>query len=210
MSEYFDESTSGEIEVTSPSGSRFTVLTPDEADYYTDKALRYQGQNKFTNISDLQDLDRVIAMETMCWRWGIWLSQECDYNGQAIDDESLKRALTDYSRELRLLKKTLGVDKTSRDKDKGESVAAYLENLRIRAKEFGIMREEQLTKAITLMKELEALMTLHDNCTEVERREEGIEVEDILKWLREIAFPEFNAIDEHFRDKNQRFWIRDM
>lgn len=210
MSDYEEIGADDGFTVTAPSGGIFTVLTQDEVDYFTDRASRYQKDNHFVNVSDLQDVDRMLIMELMCWRYGLWLSQERDYWGQGVDIDALKKSLFEYSKELRLLKKSLGIDKAQREKDKGESVADYLETLRVRAKEFGVMREQQLTKALTLFKELQALLTFHDNCDEIERREQNIEVEDILEWLRTVAFPEFDQIDHHFRHKQQRYWVREL
>lgn len=196
--------------VNTPSGGEFFVLTPEEVTYFSDRAARYLNQNHFQNVTDLQDLDRVLMMELMCWRYALWLSQEHDYWGQGVVLEDLKKNLFEYSRELRLLKKSLGIDKAQREKDKGESVADYLENLRVRAKEFGVMREEQLTKALTLFQELVALLTLHDNCDEIERREQNIETDDLIDWIRTVAVPEFEAVDAYFRSNSQRYWIRDI
>ena len=198
------------IPVATPSGGTFYVLTQDEADYFTDRATRYQDEHHLTLVSDLQDVDRLLIMETMAWRWGMWLLREQDYWGAPVDVDTLQKSLHDYSKELRMLKKQMGFDRLTRDKDKGESIPAYLDNLRARAKEFGIMREKQLTKAITLFQELQAYITLHDNCNEAERKQQDCELEDIITWLREVAFPEFNAIDEHFRENQQRFWVKTL
>ena len=195
------------IDVVSPSGAQFAVMTDGEKRYFEKVASDYTNDNRFTNISDLQDLDRILVWETMCWRWGLWLSQEKDYWGNSLDLEQIRRSLNDYSKELRLLKKALGIDKTSRDKDKGEQVATYIMNLGQRAKEFGVMRNQQAVKAITLFQELKALVTFHDNCTEEERRENHIQEKDILEWIRTVT-PEFDEIDEQFRKTSQTYWIR--
>lgn len=202
--------TSEPIEVVSPSGSKFTVLTEQEQDYFEDVAKRYISDNKFTNVTDLQDLDRILMMELACYRWNLWLTLEQDYFGGSINPQDTQKAIKDYSTEIRLLKKSLGIDKGSRDKDKGESVAAYLEDLRVRAKEFGIMRNEQSVKLTTLGHELIALLTWHDNCTEEERRENDIEVHDFMDWLRTIFVPEFQEIDAKFRETSQKYWIREQ
>ena len=194
--------------VIAPSGSEFQVMTPDEVSYFEDRVRRYMSDNHFVNIADLQDVDRMLIMELMCWRWGYWLSQERDYFGQSVDLDALQKSLSDYSKELRLIKKGLGIDKSSRDREKSESVADFIESLRLRAKEFGVMRESQLTKALTLFNELKALLTLHDNCTEEERQENNIEIHDLLDWIRNVAIPEYDEIDEHFRTNSQKFWIR--
>lgn len=199
-----------EFEVTAPSGSKYYLVTQEEADYYFDKVHRYTTDNKFFNVSDLQDLDRIILMETLSWRWSSWLSKEKDYWGDPIDAKSIRDSLKDYSNELRQLKKMMGIDKAARDRERGESAVDYLENLRIRAKEFGVSREKQLTVALTLFKELEALVTLYLNCNEKERIEQNIEITDLLDWIVKICIPEFEEIDTYFRENQQRFWLRSI
>ena len=206
MSIFDDDYEDQSVEVVTPSGGKFKLMHEDEADYFNERAQLYLEQNKFTNISDLQDLDRILIIETMLWRWELWVSQEADYLGQPVDLNDMKKYIHDFMKELRMAKKAIGIDKVSRDKDKGESTAQYLDELRHRAKEFGVKREEELTKALTLFMELRALVTLHNNCTDEERKENGVELPDILRWLNEVAFPEYDKIDEYFRQNNQKYW----
>lgn len=198
----------GDFLVEAPSGAPFTVLTQDEKEYFENVAAQYVNQFKFQNISDLQDLDRILVAELLCQRWGLWLSKEVDYWGDPIDTDVITKKLNEYNKELRQQKKQMGMDKPARDKEKGESVADYIETLRQRAREFGEMRNEQAAKAITLFQELAALIQYHDNCTPEERREEDIEVEDVLEWIRNTAIPEFNEIDKNFRQTTQKYWDR--
>lgn len=200
------------LPVLLPSGATFKVLTSDEVTYVEDRARRYLEDNHFVNVSDFQDVDRMIILEVLCFRWGLWISNQRDYFGDPVDDTgSLRRSLHDYSAELRQLKKMLGIDKGARDKQKGEdSIATYIENLRARAKEFGIMREAQFSKGMELFMELQALVTLHDNTDSKERAEMHCDTEDILDWIRTVAMPEFQAIDAHFRQTSQRMWIREL
>jgi hypothetical protein len=200
--EYFD--------VLTPAGSTFTVLGERERDLYEQLAVKYQDSLKFSNITDLQDLDRVIAMELLSWRWQMWVSQDQDYMGNSVDVEALKKSITETSRELRLLKKSMGMDKASRNREASDSISDYVETLKVRAKEFGLMREEQLTKTLTLFHELAALMTLYHNCTPDERREQNCEQDDIFEWLTQIAVPEFEKVDEYFRQNTQKYWRKDQ
>lgn len=206
-----DKSSEGEvaeIKVTSPSGNTVTVLTQDEADVYNTMSRRYQEDNSFTNISDLAELDRILIFELMAYRWSTWILQEQDYDGKKIDPTDLQRFIEAYSKEIRNLKKDLGMDKSSRDKDKESSLADYIQNLLRRAKEFGYVRNEQAVRAITILKELEGLVTLHDKSTEDERREFNVKTEDILQWIRN-ATVEFDEIDAELRE-NQKYWIRSI
>lgn len=205
----FEEVDEGTVEVEAPSGASFYVLTNEEKEYFEDKAARYIDDNRFVNMSDLQDLDRILMMETMVQRWGRWLSLESDYWSNDVDPEKLNKAIKEFSMEIRQLKKAIGIDRVSRDKDKGESVAAYLENLRQRGKEFGIMRNESAVRAITLFHDMAALITFSDNCTPEERKENHVEEKDIVQWCRDII-PEFKEIDEQFMESSQRYWIEEM
>jgi len=197
------------FEVTAPSGSGFVVANKSEQKQFEDLVGRYTTDNHFTNVSDLQDLDRVIMLEVLLFRYTIWLSAEVNYDNEPIDSNDLKNRVKEFSSETRQLKKALSLDKESRDKDKGAHVADYIANLTARAKEFGVTRNLQALEAITLWKELSALITLHENCDEIERREQKANVEDIFEWITDDAIPRFNQIDLEFRER-QRYWIREQ
>lgn len=200
----------GMVGVRLPSGAVFPVHQ-EEVEYLVDRARRYLEENHFSNISDFQDVDRMLFTEVMCFRWGVWISRQKDYWGDAVDVDQLQASLKAHSMELRQLKKGLGIDKVQRDKAKGEdSVPAYINNLLSRAKEFGVHREMQTAKALELFNQLKALVTLHLNADEVERAELHMQVEDILDWLVNIAFPEYDALDLHFRTNQQRYWVRSL
>lgn len=194
------------IVVTSPSRHTLEVLTNEEALFYEQMANDYQRDNSFTNVSDLAELDRILAMELMVHRWNQWIILQCDYNHRPVDPANLQKYIESYSKEIRGIKRDLGMDKSSRDKDKETSMAEYIQNLRLRAKEFGVVRNEQAIKAITLLKELQGIITLHDNSTDAERKEFKCHSEDILDWARG-KFDEFDEIDNALRE-NQRLWIR--
>lgn len=199
-----------EVPVTLPSGGTFYVFGR-EVRYFNDRVRRYLEDNHFTNVSDLQTLDTVITFELLVWRWGIWLSQQRDYLGDPVDEKELAKQLKETSAELRQLKSGLGIDKVTRDKVKGEdSVSKYIENLKLRAREFGINREKQLNVALEMFQELKARVALYDNTTEDEQREMHCTLDELLRWIREEAIPTFDAVDEHFRTHAQRFWIRDQ
>lgn len=199
------------IPVKLPSGAEFKVLTSVEVDYLKDLVKRYLTDNVFKNVSDLQDIDRMLMLEVLVWRYQCWLGRGKDYFDEAIDDRGIRLAVEKFSKEIRDLKKSLGLDKVSRDKAKGEdSVVEYITQLGIRAKEFGVHRETQSAKAIELWMQLRGLVQRHTNCTIDEQREQACTMEDIFEWLHEIAFPEFDKIDQHFKSNNQKYWIRKL
>lgn len=204
-----DDEESMSYEVKAPSGTSFTVISNAEADNFRLLVERYTSDNHFTNVSDLQDLDRVLYLETFIYRYSLWVSVGHDYFGDPVSEPDLNKQIKEMSTEVRQLKKSLSLDKESRDKDKGQNTADYIAKLAQRAHEFGVMRNEQAAKAIELFHELKSLVELHENCTEDERREQGIKMEQLYEWIRDAAIPEFERIDAEFR-KKQTYWIRDV
>lgn len=196
-------------EVTAPSGVSFVVITASEEEQFNNMVRRYTSDNHFTNVSDLQDLDRIIFLELLCYRYSLWVSVGHDYFSDPISEPDLNKQIKDMSTEVRQLKKSLSLDKDSRDKDKGQDIASYIQNLGIRAKEFGVSRNEQAVQAITLFHELKSLVEFHENCTEDERRENGIKMEDLYEWIRDIAIPAFVEVDDKFKEQ-QKYWVREL
>lgn len=192
-----------------PSGANFVVLTQDEKTYLEDRVQRYLADNHFSNVSDFQDIDKLVTFELFLHRWSLWLSYGQDYFGAEIDERTLAAQCNSYAVEIRLLKKSLGVDKPARDKMRGDdSVPNYLSSLRERAREFGVMRNAQFDKVMELFQQLQALIGFYDRADDTERKENGVTKDEIFDWMREVAIPEFVKIDEDFRKNNQRYWIR--
>lgn len=197
------------LSVRLPSGAGFVVLTQDEKRYLEERERRYLADNHFSNVSDYQDIDKLITFEMFLHRWSLWLSRGIDYYGAEVDDRTLAQQCNTYATEIRLLKKSLGVDKPSRDKQRGDdSVPSYLASLRERAREFGVMRNTQFDKVMELFMQLKALIGFYDRADSIERKENSLNQEDIFEWIREVAVPEFETIDKDFRESSQRFWVR--
>lgn len=198
------------LPVKSPSGATYLVLSEEEVDFYENNKTEYLEHNSFTNMSDLQELDRILIFELQCWRWSNWLSLEHDWWNEPIDKVQLRKGISEYNNEIQKIKKSLGIDKSSRDKDKGSSLADYIEWLGRRAREFGYHRETQFEKIMILFNELMALVTFHNNCDESERKEFHCTEGDIIKWIKDVAIPEYEEIDRYFKEHHQRMWIKDV
>lgn len=204
----FDVTVDDGIPVALPSGATFYVLTQDEADYLIERVTRYLSDNHFVNVSDFQDVDKMVTFELLVHRWSLWLSRGKDYYNDSINEKALADTVNSYSGELRQLKKNLGIDKPARDRQRGDdSIPAYLDALWQRAKEFGYMRNEQFNHVLESFQRISAYLLYHDNCTEQERIEQGITMDDVIVMVRE-TITEFEAIDAKFRKEKQQFWIR--
>jgi hypothetical protein len=168
-------------------------------------------QFRFENVSDLQDLDRVLVGEILSFRWGSWLTKEADYDGRSIEEieDKLKKQKLDVDKETRLLKEKMGLNRAHRQDSEQQSIADYLQNLLQRASEFGVHRDHQIAKSVDLLHELFTQVGLYMRSDEEERAHMKVEPEDILKWIIEVAKPEFEAIDDAFR-QNQKLWIKEV
>lgn len=206
MTDYDDE-----IIVTLPSGAPFPVLNEDEEQFLNDKMGMYTSTFKFENVSDLGELDRVITFELLVYRYGVWLGRRADYDGKPVDERDLRKDLKDASLELRQVKKALGIDKVTRDKERGEgSLHEYKQKLLQRAKQLGIHREHQLDFALELMNQTIGLLNRHKNATPEEQREFRCSESDLIDWMWTVMKPEFEAIDAHFRANTQRYWVQEQ
>ena len=195
--------------VKSPSGSDLHLQTTEEADWYEDRRDRYLKDNMFTQVSDLQDLDRLLMLEVLSYRWGLWMAQGFDYAYARVDEGQLKNNIKEYSVEIRLLKTNLGIDKSTRDKEKGESLSDYTANLLHRAKAFGYHRNEQYELAVTKMYELRSMVMTYDRCDDEERELLDLSKDTIFEWIRDNVIAEWDAMAEAFR-KSQSMWIKEM
>lgn len=196
------------IPVDLPSGARYFVLTRAEAAYLEDSIKRYMSDNHFINVSDIRDIDRMISLELLIHRWTMWISKGRNYYDEDVNIKQHSDMVQDASREVRQIKKGLGLDKATRDRTRGDdSVAALWDNLKRRAQEFGYLRNDQFVATITAFQRVKAILQFHDNCDEIERKENACDIDDVISILRE-EIRKFDAVDEEFRHSKQTLWVR--
>jgi hypothetical protein len=198
--------------VTLVSGQEIEVQGEGEVRWFNATRDTYLKETKFTEATDLRDLDRLLVLELMVYRWTVHIASGKDYEGSLVEEDELQKQIKLYSDQITKVKAAMGMNKASRDAEQDQSSpAAYLANLKARAKAFGIHRENQLRKALVLMNELSTVVGTFDRADDEERRKIGFETEtDVLDWVRETLLPEYRAVDEYFREHDQRFWARDI
>jgi len=196
--------------VATPSGQTIEVLGDSERLFYESQCTAYMHQNKFTNTSDLLDLDRLLFLELLVYRATAWIGRGQDYDGMPLsdrDDVLQRRSLKETSVLISVIKNDLGLTRSQRDKAAYESVGAYVILLKQRAKEFGIHRQVQLATGITLCKQLFAIVGAFERSDDVERRKIGFEnADEVLDWITTVMIPEFNKVDDEWIKSNQRYW----
>lgn len=194
------------------SGETIRVQTDVEHRWFEEAKAGYLTQAKFEERTDLQDLDRLLCLELMQFRWNQHLTAGVDYEGMGTDDEQLRRNIKDQSVSIVALKDSMGLTKKARNAliEQG-NVPEIWGTLKRRALEFGHYREDQLRTALRLMNELSAIVNSFDRADAEERRKLGFENhEEMIGWVRDVMLPEYRAVDEHFRNNVQRYWQRSL
>lgn len=194
-----------------PSGGMQPVANQAEQQWLTRVVERYGEEIRLTVVTDIMELDRILIMELLVHRYGIFLGQGEDYQGKPVDADRLNVEVNKKSLELRGLKKLVGLDKPTRDKARGEgSIYAWIQDVLMRAKGFGVHREKQLDAALEGINELIGMVTFYRNASDAQRREFRHTADDILDWIWDVLRVEYEAIDAHFREHEQKLWIRDQ
>ena len=197
------------VTVKGASGTEYQVLTEDEAEWWADSIQQYTDQYNFENIADLQDLDRLLAMELLSYRWAAWLIRDSDYDGNSYDEKAVSANKDKIEKSIVSLKAHLGIGRKNRVESEQQSVADYLQHLLQRAGEFGVHRDTQNAEILNWFMELRAKMGLMERSDDEERTHNKVHPEQILEWISEELIPAIDKIDDHFRE-NQRYWIKDM
>lgn len=195
-------------------GLEIEVQGTGERAFYQQQQRKYLDENGFSASSDLQDLDRLMFMELLVYRATVWLSSGRNYHNELLgpgDEADLRRVIKENATLISNIKNDLGLTKAQREKEQYESVGKYLVDLRARAMEHGIHREDQLQKAIALINQLFAIVGAFDRSDEIERDKMGLNTaDDVLEWVRTVMRPEFDAVDTYFRTHQQKMWVRKL
>lgn len=190
------------------SGLQATVLTEDEVTWFVASRGRYTTEHRFTENTDMQDLDRLLQMELLQHRWNQWVLRGTDYDGRQIDDMEIAKKIREQNTAISALKDSMGLSKRARDAN-AAGVAERWSDLLARAKAFGYHREEQLRTALLLMNRLSSIVGQFDRSDDDERSKLGFTDEAaIIAWVRDEMIPTYHEVDAHFSSNTQRMWQR--
>lgn len=203
------------VKVKTIAGHDIELLHQREKRFYEEARDKYLSENRFTASSDLRALDRLLLFETQVYRWQWQLACGADYDMvelETSDMADLRRSIKDTEGMISTLQNDLTLTKNQRDKSNtADSVGAYIENLRRRALEHGYQRDKQVGKALELINELIAIAGSYKRGNEEERRKLGFETaEDVVDWVLEVLQPQYDAVDQQYRNTNQKYWVRSL
>jgi hypothetical protein len=194
------------------SGKETVVQTDLEAEWFNETRNLYLKDLKFTEQTDLADLDRVLILELMVFRWTQQLSKGEDYEGDPVDSKQMAMDLRGYSDQISKLKENMAISKKQRDSAANDgNFSAWFTATKARAMKFGIHRQQQLNQMISLGKELFYIVDTFKRSDDEERVKMGFPTEhSIFEWVDQTMRPEFDALDKYFREHEQKLWVREM
>ena len=202
------------VPVQTLTAQAINLQSRDEADFYREAQQRYTADNRFTIASDMRSLDRLIFYETLSFRWTTQLASGRDYDDTILtpqEEDTLRKNLRETAPLISSIQNDLGLTKAAREKENMDSPAAYINRLKLAAKEHGVRREKQLGKALELTKELFSLAGAYHRASESERRKLEIENADVIvEYILTVMKPQFDDIDDYFREHQQKFWLRNI
>jgi len=200
--------------VATPSGGYAELIHRREQEFYEQARDKYVSEYQFTTANDIRQIDRLLLLEVQHFRTQWFLTSGADYqlnDFDAKEEEALRKAQKEIGSQIADIQRDLGVTKSQREKQQADSVGAYITDLKVRAKEHGVKREKELGRALELMHEEFALVGAWMRSNQAEREKLGFpKAEDVLTWIQDYVEVEFKAVDDYFREKQQRFWVRSM
>lgn len=206
-----ESKTGGAWTVTTASGATLPVNDAEEKAYYERLRDGYASTYEFTDYSDIADLDRILSMELLSYRFTKQLGQGFDQHGIPLttkDLSALNRSLKDTGDALARAKDALGVSKTARDLGAEEDPAQYLIELRRRALAFGVHRNNQVNQAIAVLQELINITQTYLRANDLERSHTPFRsAEDIVRYIAGDVAEQVEALDAHFREHGQSLWV---
>jgi len=196
--------------VKTPTGGEVDVMGDAEERRYNESFKEYTTNISFTERSDQEDLERILFMELMNYRWQRWLLSGRDYDGNLVDSREgeLRRWINDYNTAITKIKESLKLDRKGREGDKSATFEERWRKLAEHAREMGVHREHQLDRALEIMQGYCGSVRTFDRSDQEERNKLGIPDEKALVQLWRDAMPTFDESDEYFRTHQQKYWVR--
>lgn len=200
------------FEVQLCSGMTVEVMTAKEKEWFDKTRDAYLSENKYTESTDLQDVDRLLTLELQLFRWTLYIASGRDYDRIRIDEDLVRKQIKEVADSITKVKNSLGLDKAARDKSLNEgNFHDWFTDATRRAKAFGVHRQKQLNQALALFNEISATVGAFTRSNEEERIKLGFRDEvKIVDWIREDVLPRYHEVDEYFATHEQSIWSRDL
>lgn len=193
-----------------PAGGTLHLQTADEVDLWETAHEKYRSDYHLVKHNDLVTLGILLQQQIVIFRAQTAINgmePETDSNNvptgsyrrvelDGADLASYQKALTEASKELRALEKSLGIDKATREQGGAHTLDNYIRTLKKAAHDRGIHLTRMLKEHQRVRKEASWKLRMLFNADPQDRAYHNITPRTVLLWLRE----EYEALDQLDRD----------
>lgn len=208
------------VDVDLPNGGKLTLYTSEEAQLWDDLDKRYRADYALNNINDLMALGMILTHNITIFRAQQAMNgmeAEFDTNGRptgryvqaklkASEQTAVHQRLLKAGNEIRELEKSLGIDKKTREAGGGDSVAEYIETLKLAGRQFGVHIARRTKAYEEFCMELRWRIRVLHNGDEEDRAHHNVTAESILQFA-ERHLAELEAIDQEFAKRRGKIFV---
>lgn len=192
-------------------GGEIPLQSAAELDRWTTLEVAYREQYELRKINDLTNLGTLLVQHINLYRAQLALSgrvPEIDDDGlptgrytqkvlKPAEVKSYQTQITDASKEIREIEKTMGIDKKSRDSAGEENNRQWLTRMKARAHRYGLHVSKRVTAYEEFAMELRWRLRLNEVGDAEDKHYEDCSDEGIIKWAR-AQLAELEEIDRKF------------
>lgn len=195
-------------------GGSIPLQNRDEVDRWTTLETAYCDQYDLKKINDLTNLSTLLVQQINLYRAQLALSGRVP----EIDDDDLPTGryqqrvlkaneirayqgqITDASKEIREIEKTMGIDKKSRESAGEENNRQWLIRMKARAHRYGLHVSKRATRYEEFVMELRWRARLNEIGDPEDKHYENCSDEGVLQWVR-AQLAELEQADRDFANE---------
>lgn len=201
-------------------GGEIHLQSKSELDRWTTLDSKYREEYRLSKGNDLAMLDVILQTHMLLYRAQNALNgmepvldkddlptgRYTYHQPKPVEVERAQKSMVEASKEIRALEKVLGIDRSSREAQGGQTLDSYLTNLKGAANEYGIHVSNRFKAYEQFTADLRWRLRLNENGDEEDRRYHQCDDKDILRWCRE-ELEKLEKIDQEFAHEKQKLWL---
>lgn len=203
-----------------PSGGRLHLQTPDEVELWNQAHAKYRDDYVLVKHNDLVSLGALLLQQVILYRCQMAVSgmvPELDTRGiptgnyvraklDGADLASYQRALTEASKEMRALEKSLGIDKATREAGGTHTLDNYVRTLKRAAHERAIHIATTVLEYQKVFNELSWKLRLLYKGDPQDRAYHNISPRTVLDWIN-VEVERLHQLDMDFAREKGKVYV---
>ena len=192
-------------------GAHIPLQTAEEVDRWSTLEAAYRDQYDLRKINDLTNLGTLLVQQINLYRAQLGLSgrvPKTDEDGLPTGEyeqrvlrntevRSYQEQITNASKEIREIERTMGIDKKSRDQAGDESLKSWLVQMKARAHRYGLHVSKRVHAYEEFAMELRWRLRLNEIGDAEDKHYEECSDEGVIRWAR-AQLAELEQADRKF------------